>query len=77
MNASRMPMSAWNLMGEAFKKVVDKAIADTFASGEINGIYDKWFIQPIPPKGLNLNFPMSNELKQLVAQPTDKAPEEL
>src|SRR5262249_22019434 len=51
---------------EPFKKVVDKAIADTFASGEINGIYDKWFTQPIPPKGLNLNFPMSDELKKLV-----------
>ncbi|MFZ6046419.1 glutamate/aspartate ABC transporter substrate-binding protein [Pseudomonas sp. CR3202] len=62
---------------EAFKKVVDKAIADTFASGEINGIYDKWFTQPIPPKGLNLNFPMSDELKKLVANPTDKSAEEI
>ncbi|WP_044870293.1 glutamate/aspartate ABC transporter substrate-binding protein [Pseudomonas sp. LFM046] len=62
---------------EAFKKVVDKAIADTFASGEINGIYDKWFTQPIPPKGLNLNFPMSEELKKLVANPTDKSAEEI
>ncbi|UCO99998.1 glutamate/aspartate ABC transporter substrate-binding protein [Metapseudomonas lalkuanensis] len=62
---------------EAFKQVVDKAIADTFASGEINGIYDKWFTQPIPPKGLNLNFPMSEELKKLVASPTDKSAEEI
>ncbi len=62
---------------EAFKKVVDKAIADTFVSGEINGIYDKWFTQPIPPKGLNLNFPMSDELKKLVANPTDKSAEEI
>jgi glutamate/aspartate transport system substrate-binding protein len=62
---------------EAFKKVVDKAIADTYASGEINGIYDKWFTQPIPPKGLNLNFPMSEELKKLVANPSDKSAEEI
>ncbi len=62
---------------EAFKKVVDKAIADTFASGEINGIYDKWFTQPIPPKNLNLNFPMSDELKKLIASPTDKSAEEI
>lgn len=62
---------------EAFKKVVDKAIADVFASGEINGIYDKWFTQPIPPKNLNLNFPMSDELKKLIATPTDKSAEEL
>ncbi|OEC59297.1 MULTISPECIES: glutamate/aspartate ABC transporter substrate-binding protein [Pseudomonadaceae] len=62
---------------EAFKKVVDKAIADVYASGEINGIYDTWFTQPIPPKNLNLNFPMSDELKKLIATPTDKSAEEL
>ena len=32
---------------EGFKKVVDKAIADTFASGEINDIYNKGFQQPL------------------------------
>jgi glutamate/aspartate transport system substrate-binding protein len=62
---------------EPFKKVVDKAIGDTFASGEINGIYDKWFQKPIPPKGLNLNFPMSEQLKKLIASPTDKSAEEM
>ena len=62
---------------EAFKKVVDKAISDTFASGEINEIYAKWFQQPVPPKGLNLNFPMSDELKQLIANPTDKSAEQI
>ncbi|MGG2398188.1 glutamate/aspartate ABC transporter substrate-binding protein [Pseudomonas sp. SH1-B] len=62
---------------EGFKKVVDKAISDTFASGEINDIYNKWFQQPVPPKGLNLNFPMSDELKQLIAKPTDKSAEQI
>ena len=61
----------------AFKKVVDDALTATFKSGEVTAIYDKWFLQPIPPKGLNLNFPMSDELKQLVANPTDKAAEQL
>ncbi len=60
-----------------FKKVVDKAISDTFASGEVNKIYDKWFMQPIPPKNLNLNFPMSDELKKLIANPTDKSAEQM
>jgi glutamate/aspartate transport system substrate-binding protein len=60
-----------------FKRVVDKAISDTFASGEINDIYNKWFLQPVPPKGLNLNFPMSDELKNLIANPTDKAAEQI
>ncbi len=56
----------------AFKKAVDDAIVATFKSGEINKIYDKWFTQPIPPKGLNLMFPMSDELKALIANPNDK-----
>ena len=55
-----------------FKKAVDDAIVATYKSGEINKIYDKWFQQPIPPKGLNLQFPMSDELKTLIANPTDK-----
>lgn len=58
---------------EPFKKVVDDAIKATYASGEINKIYDKWFLQPVPPKNVNLSFPMSNELKALIATPTDKA----
>lgn len=58
---------------EPFKKAVDDAIVATYKSGEINTIYQKWFQAPIPPKGLNLNFPMSDELKKLIADPTDKA----
>ncbi|NMY02776.1 glutamate/aspartate ABC transporter substrate-binding protein [Pseudomonas sp. WS 5059] len=56
-----------------FKKAVDDAIVATYKSGEINKIYDTWFQKPIPPKGLNLMFPMSDELKALIANPTDKA----
>ncbi len=62
---------------EGFKQVVDKAISATFASGEVNAIYDKWFMQPVPPKGLNLNFPMSDELRKLIANPTDKSAEQI
>lgn len=61
----------------AFKKVVDDAIKATFKSGEINKIYSKWFMNPVPPKGLNLNFPMSDEFKELVAKPTDKSAEQM
>ena len=60
----------------AFKKAVDEAIVAYFKSGEVNKSYDKWFQQPIPPKGLNLQFPMSDELKKLIAEPTDKAADE-
>jgi glutamate/aspartate transport system substrate-binding protein len=54
-----------------FEKVVDAAITGTFKSGEINKVYDKWFMSPIPPKGINLNVPMSPELKAVFANPTD------
>jgi glutamate/aspartate transport system substrate-binding protein len=61
----------------AFKKVVDDAIKATYKSGEINKIYAKWFMNPVPPKNLNLNFPMSNELKGLIKSPTDKSAEQM
>lgn len=55
----------------AFKKVVDAAMVDTYKSGAINAIYDKWFLKPIPPRGINLNVPMSAAFKKVVANPTD------
>jgi glutamate/aspartate transport system substrate-binding protein len=55
----------------AFKKVVDAAMVNTYKSGAINAIYDKWFLKPVPPKGLNLNLPMSEQFKKVVQNPTD------
>jgi glutamate/aspartate transport system substrate-binding protein len=55
----------------AFKKVVDAAMTGIYKSGQINAIYEKWFLKPIPPKGLNLNIPMSDQFKKVVANPTD------
>jgi glutamate/aspartate transport system substrate-binding protein len=57
----------------AFKKVVDDAIAKVQTSGEADKIYKKWFESPIPPKGLNLNFPESEDMKKLFKNPNDKA----
>jgi len=55
----------------SFKKVVDGAMTAVYKSGEINKIYAKWFLQPVPPKGINLNVPMSEVFKHVVAKPTD------
>src|SRR3954453_2367021 len=55
----------------AFKKVVDGATAQLYTSGEGAKIYDKWFMQKIPPKGLTLNVPMGPELKHEFAKPSD------
>ncbi len=55
----------------AFKKVVDAAMSNILKSGQINAIYDKWFLKPVPPKGINLNVPMSAQFKAVIAKPTD------
>jgi glutamate/aspartate transport system substrate-binding protein len=55
----------------SFKKVVDEAMTKVYKSGEINKIYAKWFLSPVPPKGINLNVPMSEVFKHVVAKPTD------
>jgi glutamate/aspartate transport system substrate-binding protein len=54
-----------------FKKVVDAATAALYISGEGQKLYDKWFMQKIPPKGLNLNTPIAPELKAEFAHPSD------
>jgi glutamate/aspartate transport system substrate-binding protein len=57
----------------SFKKLVDDTIAKLETSGEAAKLYEKWFTQPVPPKGLNLNFTMSDDMKTLYANPNDKA----
>jgi len=55
----------------AFKKVVDDALAGLMRSGEAARIYARWFTQPIPPLGHNLNLPMSAAMQTLYATPND------
>src|SRR6202045_4295515 len=57
----------------AFKKVVDSATAALYQGADGQKLYDKWFMQKIPPKGLNLNTPISPELKRAFAKPSDSA----
>jgi glutamate/aspartate transport system substrate-binding protein len=57
----------------AFKKVADDATAALYQSPEGQKLYDKWFTQKIPPKGLNLNVPIGAELKKAFAKPSDSA----
>jgi glutamate/aspartate transport system substrate-binding protein len=55
----------------AFKRVADEATAALYQGAEGERLYAKWFLQKIPPKGLNLNVPMGAELKKAFAKPTD------
>ncbi|VWB17216.1 glutamate/aspartate ABC transporter substrate-binding protein [Burkholderia lata] len=57
----------------AFKQVVDGVIAKMQTSGAAEKLYNQWFTQPIPPKGVSLNYPLSAEMKQLFRNPTDQA----
>ncbi|WP_287028389.1 transporter substrate-binding domain-containing protein [Pseudomonas sp. UBA6310] len=86
--SSRSP-EIWEIVGDAlsvepygimlrrndaqFKALADETLGALYASGEINAIYDKWFLQPIPPRGILMNLPMSEQLKKVVAAPTDSA----
>jgi glutamate/aspartate transport system substrate-binding protein len=54
-----------------FKKVVDAATAAVYTSGEFRKLYDKWFMEKIPPKGLNLSTPIAPALKAEFAKPSD------
>jgi glutamate/aspartate transport system substrate-binding protein len=56
-----------------FKKVVDGAIARAMTSGEAEKLFKKWFQSPIPPKGLKLDLPLSDDMKELFKSPNDKA----
>jgi glutamate/aspartate transport system substrate-binding protein len=56
-----------------FKRLVDDALTEAMKSGQYDKLYTKWFESPIPPKNINLNFPQSDKLKELVKVPSDKA----
>lgn len=56
----------------AFKQVVDRMLAQLMRSGEALKIYVRWFQRPIPPRGLNLNWPPSEALLDLFREPNDR-----
>ena len=55
-----------------FKKLFDAQIRSMAASGEVAKLYDKWFMQPIPPNGITVNMPASASTKAAWANPSDK-----
>lgn len=60
----------------AFKKLVDDTLVDLMKSGEIAKIYDKWFMQPIPPKNAKVGLAVSESTKAAWATPNDKPMED-
>ena len=55
-----------------FKKLVDGTLNRLMKSGDFNRLYTKWFMSPIPPKGVNLNLAMSEQLKANLKELSDK-----
>jgi glutamate/aspartate transport system substrate-binding protein len=60
----------------AFKKAVDDSIRNMAKSGEVAKLYDKWFMQAIPPANTKVNLPASEATKAAWANPSDKPLEE-
>lgn len=54
-----------------FLELVNASLARLMKSGELEKLYAKWFLGPIPPRGANLNIPMSDALKKLIANPNN------
>lgn len=54
-----------------FKAVVDEATAKLYKSPEGKALYDTWFTKPIPPRGINLNLPLSEPMQKALASPSD------
>ncbi|RZI80661.1 MAG: amino acid ABC transporter substrate-binding protein [Rubrivivax sp.] len=60
----------------AFKKAVDDSIKAMMKSGQIAKLYDKWFMQPIPPTGTKVGLPATEATKNAWANPNDKPVED-
>lgn len=55
-----------------FKALVDRVVSDMMKSGEMERLYNRWFMSPIPPKNININYPMNAETKDAFANPSSK-----
>jgi len=60
----------------AFKKAVDDSIKAQIKSGELAKLYDKWFMQPIPPANTRVGLPLSDATKAAWAAPNDRPMED-
>lgn len=57
-----------------FKRLVDDEMKRLIRSREAHALYERWFLQPIPPRNTALGLPMSYLLKDFWKYPTDQVP---
>ncbi|BEP44487.1 MULTISPECIES: amino acid ABC transporter substrate-binding protein [Variovorax] len=55
-----------------FKALVDETVTGLMKSGAIEQLYTKWFLSPIPPRNANLNFPMTDAVREIYKNPNNK-----
>ena len=88
LRASALNPGDWSVVGEAvqvepyavmmrrddpaLKSLVDTTLARMMGNGEFEALYRRWFLAPIPPKGINLQYPMSRELRENLRALSDK-----
>lgn len=56
----------------AYKKLVDDTVIGLMKSGELEKMYTRWFMSPVPPRNAIVGMPMSAALKDAIAHPNDK-----
>lgn len=55
-----------------FQYLVDRTVTDLMKSGAVEQLYAKWFTKPIPPNNVNLNFPMTEAVREIYKNPNNK-----
>ncbi len=60
-----------------FKRTIDRYLASLMLDGTVERLYDKWFMQPIPPDNLRLDLPMSSVMRDQLRWPTDRLGDEI
>lgn len=55
-----------------FKALVDRVVTGMMKSGEMERLYTKWFLSPIPPKNMNINYPLNDETRDAFRNPTSR-----
>ena len=55
-----------------FKALVDRVVGGMMKSGEMEKLYNRWFMSPIPPKNININYPLNAETRDAFANPSSK-----
>ena len=56
----------------AFKALVDRVVTGMMKSGEMDKLYQKWFMSPIPPRGVNIHYPLNAETREAFTNPSDQ-----